>query len=74
MYTVEFTEIALKNLKRYPRKDQNLILKNIGELAADPLVKSNVKKPVDFGGLSPAGRKLPGFVRPGRCVEDNRCS
>ena len=48
MYAVEFTETALKSLKRYPRKDQKLILRNIDELAADPLHKSNVKKLVDF--------------------------
>ncbi len=49
MYSVEFTEIALKNLKRYPRTDQELILESIDELAADPLHKSNVKKLVNFG-------------------------
>jgi len=32
-YEIIFTEIALKNLKRYPKKDQNMILNNIEKLA-----------------------------------------
>jgi mRNA interferase RelE/StbE len=47
-YTIVFTETALKNLQRYPKKDQNLILDNIKKLAQDPHNKSNVKKLVDF--------------------------
>lgn len=47
-YQVTFTDIALKNLIRYSKKDQQLILKNIEELAENPLTKSNVKKLVNF--------------------------
>jgi mRNA interferase RelE/StbE len=48
-YQVEFTEIALKNLQRSPRKDRDKILENIEQLAQDPLNKPNVKKLVNFG-------------------------
>ncbi len=47
-YTIVFTEIALKNLQCYPKKDQNMILNNIKKLAQDPHNKSNVKKLVNF--------------------------
>jgi mRNA interferase RelE/StbE len=47
-YEVCFTEVALKNLQRCSQKDKILIIKNIEQLAADPLRKSNVKKLVDF--------------------------
>lgn len=47
-YEVQFTEIALKNLGRYPKPDQRLILDRITQLAANPLVMSNVKRLVDF--------------------------
>jgi len=47
-YEVQFTDIALKNLKRYPKKDQNLILNNIEKLAENPFSKTNVKKLVSF--------------------------
>lgn len=47
-YYIEFTDIALKNLKRIPRKDQELILENIEKLAQDPENKSNVKKLYSF--------------------------
>ena len=47
-YHITFKNAALKNLSRYPKKDQQLILKNIEELAIDPATKSNVKKLVDF--------------------------
>ena len=47
-YQVTFTDIALKNLMRYAKKDQQLILKNIEELAENPLTKRNVKKLVNF--------------------------
>lgn len=47
-YQVTFKETALKNLSRYPKKDQQLILKNIEELAINPAMKSNVKKLVEF--------------------------
>jgi len=47
-YEVHFTDIALKNLKQYPRKDQNMILKKIGELAEDPFNKTNVKRLSNF--------------------------
>ncbi|GDX84004.1 plasmid stabilization protein [Methylococcaceae bacterium] len=48
-YNVTFTDTALKNLARYPAKDQQTILKNIKQLSENPLTKSNVKKLVDFG-------------------------
>ncbi|MCK5521993.1 MAG: hypothetical protein KAI83_02565 [Thiomargarita sp.] len=51
-YEVQFTDIALKNLKKYPKKDQNLILVNIDKLADDPFSKTNVKKLVNFRGFS----------------------
>jgi mRNA interferase RelE/StbE len=47
-YAVTFTDTALKNLARYPTKDQQAILKNIKQLSENPLAKSNVKKLVDF--------------------------
>ena len=47
-YAICFTEVALKNLQRFPHKDRNLIIKNIEQLAADPFHKSNVKRLVDF--------------------------
>jgi len=47
-YQVEFTEIALKNLQRCPRKDRDRILDDIEKLAQDPLNKNNVKKLVNF--------------------------
>jgi len=47
-YEVQFTDIALKNLKKYPKKDKNLILVNIDKLADDPFLKTNVKKLVNF--------------------------
>jgi len=48
-YEVQFTDIALKNLKKYPKKDQQLIMINIDKLAEDPFSKTNVKKLVNFG-------------------------
>ncbi len=47
-YDVTFTDTALKNLVRYPAKDQQAILRNIKQLSENPLTKSNVKKLVDF--------------------------
>lgn len=48
-YEVQFTDIAVKNLKKFPQKDQRLILTNIEKLADDPFSKTNVKKLVNFG-------------------------
>jgi mRNA interferase RelE/StbE len=48
-YSVEFTDIALRNLQRYPQKDRSLILTNIEKLAQNPDSKSNVKKLINFG-------------------------
>ncbi len=39
-YEVQFTDIALKNLKKSPKKDQNLILVNIDKLADAPFSKT----------------------------------
>ena len=47
-YELTFTDTALKNLVRFPAKDQRAILRNIKHLAENPLAKSNVKKLVDF--------------------------
>jgi mRNA-degrading endonuclease RelE of RelBE toxin-antitoxin system len=47
-YDVTFTDTALKNLARYPTKDQQAILKNIKQLSENPLTKSNVKKLADY--------------------------
>ena len=48
VYEISFTEVALKSLQCCSLKDKNLIIRNIEQLAADPLRKSNVKKLVDF--------------------------
>jgi len=47
-YDVEFTDVALKNLGRYPKADQRRILERIDQLAADPLNMPNVKRLVDY--------------------------
>jgi len=47
-YQVQFTETALKNLKRYPKPDRRRILKKIEDMAADPYAAPNVKRLVDF--------------------------
>lgn len=47
-YRVEFTEVALKNLARYPKADQQQILERIEKLAADPTAMPNVKRLVNF--------------------------
>lgn len=47
-YEVKFTSTALKNLKRYPKPDQQRIIQQIEELASDPYSKVNVKRLVNF--------------------------
>lgn len=47
-YVVKFTDTALKNLRRYPRKDKQRILTRIEQLAADPKAMTNVKRLVNF--------------------------
>ena len=47
-YAVTFTDIALKNLRKIPQKNQKIILINIELLAENPFTKTNVKKLVDF--------------------------
>jgi mRNA interferase RelE/StbE len=47
-YNLKFTDIALANLKHYPKKDQIRIIEQIEKLALNPLEKSNVKKLVNF--------------------------
>lgn len=47
-YEVQFTDTALKNLSRYPKPDQRLILDRIDQLAVNPLAMANVKRLVDF--------------------------
>ena len=46
-YEVQFTDVALKNLRRYPKQDQRRILERIEELAADPHSMRNVKRLVE---------------------------
>jgi len=60
VYKVLFTEIALKNLKRYPQKDQQRILNKIEQLAEDPVNTPNVKQLVNF---SPSYRLRVGNYR-----------
>ena len=47
-YSVEFTEEALQNLRRYPKPDQTRILDRIERLAVDPERTPNVKRLVEF--------------------------
>ncbi len=47
VYEVQFTDVALKNLRRYPKQDQRRILDRIEELAADPHTMRNVKRLVE---------------------------
>lgn len=42
-YNLKFTDIALANLKNYPKKDQIRVLEQVEKLALNPLEKSNVK-------------------------------
>lgn len=46
-YEVQFTDVALKNLRRYPNQDQRRILERIEELAANPQAMRNVKRLVE---------------------------
>ncbi len=47
-YTVIFTDVALKNLRRSPKKDQRRILSRIEQLASAPNSMPNVKRLVNF--------------------------
>lgn len=47
-YEVQFTDVALKNLRRYPVADQSRILSRIEQLAVDPHNMPNVKRLVEF--------------------------
>jgi len=47
-YHVQFTDVALKNLRRYPANDQRRILSRIEQLAQNPLTTPHVKRLVDF--------------------------
>ena len=47
-YTVQFTDIAIESLRRYPANDQRRIISRIDQLAADPLAVPNVKRLVEF--------------------------
>ena len=47
-YKVQFTDVALKNLRRYPLSDQRRILTRIEQLATHPHRMPNVKRLVDF--------------------------
>lgn len=59
-YEVQFTETALKNLRRYPRPDRERILQKIEALAQSPHAAPNVKRLVDF---DPAYRLRVGNYR-----------
>ncbi|MEZ4510676.1 MAG: type II toxin-antitoxin system RelE/ParE family toxin [Chloroflexota bacterium] len=47
-YDIEFTDTAIKNLRKYPRDDQKHILSQIENLARDPNAMPNVKRLVSF--------------------------
>lgn len=47
-YVVQFSETAVKSMRRYPRNDQRRILAQIEKLAADPAAMRGVKRLVDF--------------------------
>jgi mRNA interferase RelE/StbE len=47
-FKIYFTDVALKNLKRFPAKDRAIIIEKIKALAENPLAKTNVVKLVDF--------------------------
>lgn len=47
-YEVQFTDVALKHLRSYPRNDQRRILARIEQLAEDPLAMSNIKRLVNL--------------------------
>ena len=47
-YKTYFTDVAVKNLKKYPEKDRKLIIGKIKALAENPLAKTNVVKLVDY--------------------------
>jgi len=46
-YEVQFTDVALNNLRHYPKQDQRRILERIEELAANPQAMRNVKRLVE---------------------------
>lgn len=43
-YAVQFTESAVENLRRYPKRDQLRIMQKIEQLAANPRAMRNVKR------------------------------
>ncbi len=47
-YEVIFTDTALKNMQRFPKKDQQRILARIEQLAVDPDAVPNVKRLIAF--------------------------
>lgn len=47
-YSVQLTDTAVSNLRRYPRDDQRRIVGKLEQMAKDPLVMRNVKKLADF--------------------------
>lgn len=59
-YNVVFTDIALKNLKKCPKKAQQQILSKIEQLAENPMLTPNVKQLVNF---SPSYRLRVGDYR-----------
>ncbi len=47
-YSVELSETALKNLRQFPRNDQQRILAQIERLAANPQAMAGVKRLVEY--------------------------
>ena len=47
-YKTYFTDVALKNLKRFPEKDRALIIEKIKALVENPLAKTNIVKLVEY--------------------------
>lgn len=47
-YEVQFTEVALNNLQKYPANDRKRIIERIEAMAENPLQALNIKRLVNF--------------------------
>lgn len=47
-YEIQFTDVAVKSLQKYPVNDRKRIVERIEELANDPFQATNVKRLVNF--------------------------
>ncbi len=47
-YTIRFTDVAVKNIQRFPKPDRRRILHRIEQLAVDPQTMPNVKRLVNY--------------------------